>query len=228
MTFINYFAQNWKVLILLFAILIPIIFIASVAIKNYTQKQIPILSIESLIEYISQIVPNFKNQRDLFYDSQRIKYSLRTSIFQRYPQRILFITKNIEIHHNMTQYSYILRWSINQIFPQFQDDWSRRDFNKMEKYIDKNELQRLKNIYYFNFKNGWDIRFDNRIEEFSVLWKSHNDEYRVQLNMSAILITIGTNWLVWLGNEERKFFTEYWDVKFAEDNKLILLKIIDS
>lgn len=79
------------------------------AIKNYTQKQIPILSIESLIEYISQIVPNFKNQRDLFYDSQRIKYSLRTSIFQRYPQRILFITKNIEIHHNMTQYSYILR-----------------------------------------------------------------------------------------------------------------------
>ncbi|MGB5769209.1 MAG: hypothetical protein WBM32_04960, partial [Crocosphaera sp.] len=173
-----------------------------------------------LINFTQTINPNFKNQYSVSYREDNEKWNLipLSAILDRQEYQE-FIDRS-ELITNV--------W---KIFCQYQDDWSRKNFENMSRYLTKEFYDEQRKIFWKNFGNNFDIIYEPRLIVAAPLnLEKQGDNYVFWFHISAKIVNfeISPNGYVISGKPYYRDITEYWQIKVDAQKKCYLMKIFQS
>lgn len=154
-----------------------------------------------ILDFVRAIFPKFQN---IYHNN----YLVDDQNWECLPMTI-----SLKLESQNSQNTEKFLQSIEQIFLDYQSDWTNKNWENMKNYTTESYFKKQKDIFEKSFGQNWDIVFEpniNLVGINSVFKNWANQELiRVQINCQMINFGIKEN-QVYLGNDKLQTCTEFW------------------
>ena len=215
----HYYANgnnNFFDLIFLLFLAGSFVYFIVLSIIKYARRKRPFLTDENIISFVKIIVPTFINTFSYFYknDTQEWKIDQQKNKISE------------AIYKSNISESDLIKKS-TELFVNYQNDWSKKDFSSIKQYTTVSYYSKLKNIFYESFKDNYDISYSPQVlsiipfaAEYIALDKSWL--IREQIYAKVINFEVSNIGTVISGKPYFRNFTEYWNFIINENGEIIL------
>ena len=170
-----------------------------------------------LIKFAEEINPNFKNKYSIWYSKDDQLWQ------QVSPQAELSKSE----YRNFIGRTELLE-QVENLFIQYQQDWTNKDFESMRRYVEEPFYTTQKKIFYRNYGSNFDIIYDcclSSIVPIDIELESDKCFLRLQINGEMINFKLAPEGYILSGQADRRSFSEYWDIKLNPDKQCYLVNI---
>lgn len=117
---------------------------------------------------------------------------------------------------------------IYQLFVQYQNDWTKKNFDEMTKYVAQPFYKSQHNIFLNSFGDNFDIVYQP--EPYEIIPLSYRQEegkciFRVQISARMVNFELSRRGFVLSGEAYPRSFTEYWSIGVDNTKKCNLMEI---
>lgn len=172
---------------------------------------------DDLIAFTQQVNPHFSNRYSVSYrkdneswESHQVLVELDTRAYREAVGKVSLVNQ------------------VSQIFVQYQNDWTEKNFDAMADYTEPSFHQQQADLFKKEFRYNFDIVYQPKIKCLVPIGTQQSDTdfvITVQLIAAATNFEVTSGGRVLSGMPHPRSFTEYWDITVDSEKTCRLMNI---